>query len=206
MNRMSSSSSSSPPPAGSAGLRLRVLPLHDIPVANRDAGVVRRGRGRPKKIVPAPSHDELAYRQQRSEERARHEAADPLLLALKDGKRNEEVVHVAMVELARESASLLWDRLRAQEKGVDAAQMCTRRIDALGKLVAIVLDLQRVGETEMFASAATVRKLKDVWLGTVRSVVVELLPPPEGERLLDAYERRLATAEVFEQDDGKEIQ
>jgi hypothetical protein len=99
-----------------------------------------------------------------------------------------------MVALAEESAALLWDRRQAEAKGVDSALICTRRIDALAKLAALVLDLQRLGESDLMISEGTFRKLTVVWQEMLGEVATSTLGVADAERLRARYAEVLGTA------------
>jgi hypothetical protein len=81
-------------------------PVHDLPAASAGPGVVRRGRGRPRKIRPTPTHEERAYHREIAKQRDQHIAGEPLVAALRDGAAGGEVIRETMLGLARESAAL----------------------------------------------------------------------------------------------------
>jgi len=168
------------------------LPLHLLAADDPETGVViRRRPGRPKKVVVAPTVDQLAYDEQVAELRRRHLQGDPLLAALTDGQPGAEVIHETMVGIARESAALRVDRERAEREGRDIALIATRRIEALGRLASIVLGLKKLGVDEFLASPGMIRKIVEVWLREVAEIVHETVPSELGEVLMKRYEERL---------------
>jgi hypothetical protein len=108
-----------------------------------------------------------------------------------------------MLELARECASLLWDREVAQEKGSDFAIIASRRVDALSKLAGLVLALQRLGETDMMVSEGTFTKLRSVWLAMIADVATNTLPVEDAGRLLARYGAVLATVRAEDVHEGR---
>ena len=144
---------------------------------------MRRGRGRPRKIRPAPTHEERAYHRKVAERREQHIAAEPVLGALRAGAASAEVIRETMLGLARESAALRWDREAAEEKGSDAALIATRRIDALGKLASIVLTMRKLAIDADAVSPATMVRIRDRLLSEVDVAARQVLAAEQADAL-----------------------
>jgi hypothetical protein len=106
---------------------------------------------------------------------------------------SNEILFVAMLEMARECSSLQWDREVAEEKGADLAIIASRRVAALSALASLVLDCQRLGESDPLVSEGTFAKLKAVWLDIISEVAADTLGVADAQRLLTRYAEVLAT-------------
>lgn len=167
-----------------------ILPLHTLSADVLGPGSVRRRRGRPRKVRPAPTHDEREYHRQRGEERALQIQTDALVRAIEDGVAGFEIVRIAMLGLARETASLKWERQSAEREGRDAAPIASRRIDALGKLASLVLALRKV-DPDPPISPVTFKKLVQLFVNEIGVGVHEVLPEEQATTLMKWFEQRV---------------
>jgi hypothetical protein len=158
------------------------VPLHAVPGLR---GV--RARGRPKKIRSAPTFDARVYHEEVAALREQALEADPLVLAA-DG-HGGDVLDQVIVEIAADAARLRWDRMRAEERGLEQTPMiCSRIIDAYAKLSTLVLqrhELQRGEPTD-----AQVERVKAMFLKDIEEVVVDVL----GVEVAETFMSRLRTA------------
>lgn len=166
-----------------------VLPLHELP-KGAETHRIRRGPGRPRKIELAPTHEERAYHEDRAKDRAQHVDGDPLVRAVRD-RAGGEIVHEALLGLARESAVLEWQREHAPKKGRDPAMLSSRIIDSAMKMAAILLAREKLGASDLSVSPATVKRLQELWLRHVEEIVSGILPAADAARLMAAYARKI---------------
>ncbi len=118
-----------PDPMQTAVMALR--PWHTLPPEERPQGVAAP-QGRPRKIAPAT--EPTSYAVALDDLRQQAIESDPLV-------RGDDVdaLQLAMLELARESASLRFERQRLERLARDASAVSSRRIDALVRIAARVL-------------------------------------------------------------------
>lgn len=172
-------SSDAPKPTPSTDLQSRIravtklLPVHHLPRRERARlghCVVRAG-GRPKKIE-VPVVDADGYNTAIDEQRQVWIQADPVVRTQEDG--SDPVLRLREVEkgLAAETASLLWERRRAERDGGDAAQVSTRRIEALHKLSLAVLGRVRFFESEI--APEKVERIANLWVEMIREAAEPL--------------------------------
>lgn len=91
-----------------------------------------RGRGRPPKIPIKPTSPEVA---QLMKNKKKHQDAHPLLKQVKEDADSLSVLDLAMQELAKESASLDFERTEAERKGNNTASLSSKKINATKALI-----------------------------------------------------------------------
>lgn len=106
---------------------------------------VRRLGGRPRKIERAPDADQQQYADAMNALRDAFEHDDPLVQALDRGEPCAEVIETVKLQVAREAASIAFEKQRAAARGADIGQLAVRRIDALQKLAALELARMKLG-------------------------------------------------------------
>jgi len=91
-----------------------------------------RGRGRPPKIPIKPTSPEVA---QLMKNKKKHQDNHPLLKQVRGDADSLDVLDIAMQELAKESASLDFERGEAERKGKDTASLSSKKINATKALI-----------------------------------------------------------------------
>lgn len=91
-----------------------------------------RGRGRPPKIPIKPSSPEVA---QLMKNKKKHQDSYALLQQIKDDADSLNILDLAMQELAKESASLDFERGEAERKGNDTSSLSSKKINATKALI-----------------------------------------------------------------------
>lgn len=158
------------------------IPLHALPGVR----AVRR-RGRPPKIRVAPDADERAYHAEVDALRREALEHDPLVLAT---DARGDVLDEVIVALAREAAGLRWDRMRAQERGLEtAAQVSSRVVDAYAKLAALVLERHELRRGE--PSPAKLVAVQEMFVQSIQEVVIEVLGDKAGRTLMNRLHETL---------------
>lgn len=174
-------------------VHLHLLPLHDAPVSAEGKPVhVRRRPGRPRKVEKAPSATDLAYHAEVMALRERHVASDPVVGAVTTGTDPRDVLNLLKVEIAREAASLHFERLEVEKRGRDTGQVSTRRIEALKKIAEIELRLKELYPSALDLRGEAVQTVFRLWVERMTSVAEEVLAPES----LAMFFNRFATAMV----------
>ena len=166
--------------------RQRALrPVHALPVAEREAIGVAARRGRPKKIEAAPPEpDQYAV----DLDGLRQEAIrnDPLVAGAEaDG------LTLAMLELAREAACLKYERRRLELLGRDgAAQVSSRRVDALARLGSLCVERNRWQPDECDVRGEKFGKIVTSFMEVLNETAEETLGA-DAESFMTAYRAKL---------------
>jgi hypothetical protein len=157
-------------------------------------GLVRRRPGRPRVIRPAPDVDERVYFEKLGEAADAFIEADPALVAsTNQGVTEVERLDVLLQELAREQAALSWDRQRLQREGRDgAAQVSSRRVDALLKVARLVVLREEVRRTTGAMDEALVERVVGLLLVEVESTVFETATPEVATKFIGKLKARIA--------------
>lgn len=168
---------SSPPPDGN------VIPLHAVPTQLGER--IERKPGRPRKVRLAPTASENQYQDTMNRLREAALATDPILAA----HSSEETVRCVIEQLASEAASLLWEREQAQDRGLEsAAQLSSRRVDALSKLANVVVAAHRLGVYGNDPSPEKLKMVLNQWMKTISDVTYEILPAEDACSFMTRYE------------------
>jgi hypothetical protein len=123
-------------------------------------------------------------------QRERHVGADPLVGAVTTGMDPREVLRILKVEIAREAASLHFERLEVEKRGRETGQVSTRRIEALKKVAEIELRLKELYPTVLDLHGEAVQRVFQLWLERMTTVAEEVLPAES----LALFFNRFATA------------
>jgi hypothetical protein len=178
---------------------LRLLPLHDVA---HPAPVVRRRPGRPRKVELRPTITDLEHHATVAVERERFIAADPLVTAVINGEDTRTILRVLISQIVREAAALEFQRLEAEKRGRDGAQISSRRVDALKKVAEIELKLRELDGEQWNLRAERFQKLFALWAEKLVAIATEVLPA----EMRDIYMNRIATAfEGWEESASEQI-
>jgi hypothetical protein len=173
-------STPSDPPDPAAGIRAR-LPLHLV-VKN-----ARRLPRSPKNVEPTPSVDEAAYLEAMAEAAQLAEAADPVVKLTSEKASAVERLRRCQLEQAREAASILWERKRAQAAGKDTQRLSSRRVRALQEVARCELDILRLVGDEVDLYGEPMQRVQSLLMSTVRQAAESL---PDRDRFLKALDER----------------
>lgn len=175
---------------------LSLLPVHDAPNTGHKDLKVKRGRGRPRKVERMPTTSDLEYHAQMAELRDEFLSQDDLVKTIERKGDASEVLYQIKREVARETASLSFERLETEKRGRDTSMISSRRIDALKKIAEIELKIRELDRDGVNLSGEMIQKLFQLWLEEMRAVAQDTLPP----EAFDLFFNRFATAmEGFEE-------
>lgn len=174
-----------PPPASATSLTLDPL----------DMQAERRPPGRPRAIRPAP-HPAARAAHERVRARLEDHLADDELVRVAAGEIGRTSVATldgVLRELAREQASLHWDRRRAVMEGRrDADRISSRRIDGLSRLAGLVLERARAGvDSEIDPTSPKVQVIVRQFFREVRETALEVMTEATAAKFVAAFEHKV---------------
>lgn len=178
-----------PEPARSVAVvvPIRQLDEHGEPV------VVRRP-GRPRRVERAPTVDEGAYHAAVAAEVARAIDADPIVASSDTSASPRLILEQTMREVAREAASLRWERERAVREGrADAERISSRRVAALVRLGELAVAREQLRRDEDEPEPEEVARVVELLVAAVAEVIEETTPPQTAKTFM-ARLRDLITA------------
>lgn len=164
-----------------------VVPLH----AATGGDGLKRGRGRPKKINPKPTTQDLLYHAEMIRQKTAFIDADPLVQSTRNRQEALEVLHRVKEEVAREAAALHFDRIEEEKYGKDTSQMSSRRIAALREIASLELEIKKLGVTMIDLKGERFQKIFLFLLQTIREAAEEILPPEQLNVLFNRLETSL---------------
>ena len=173
-----------------------VIPMH----AATGGDGLKRGRGRPKKINPKPTTQDLLYHQEMVREKTRFIEADGLVQATRSRKEAIEVLQKIKEEVAREAAALHFARIEEEKYGKDTSQMSSRRINALREVASIELEIKKIGIAMIDLKSERFQKVFLHLIETIREAAQEVLPSEQLDVLFNRLETKLEGWEDRAQD------
>lgn len=116
------------------------------------------------------------------------ENLDPVLRSMRAEGDPADRVHQLLIETAREAASIRWDRLQAQRRGSpEAGQLCSRGISALGRVAELVLLEARLRAGDADLHPASMAKITEFFVATVKEVADSSLPSDRADMLMERF-------------------
>jgi hypothetical protein len=124
---------------------------------------------------------------------------DPLVGQLRpqDGPRDlTRTLDLLVVGVAEEAAAIAFEARKAEQMGrVDAAQVISRRIDALGKLAALVRDREHLHRECGALDPKMIEVARNMFFEGVGEVAEEVLGPDQGSKFVALVEAKLKTSD-----------
>ena len=172
--------------------QLRALaPLRDLPADERlRLGLARHGRGRPRSVVSRPSDAQDPYLAEVAELRARAESADPVLVASQRPERDGQLLAATLLEMARETAAIKFERERVERQGGDSAQLSSRRIDGLVRIASAVASRAGQQGENLRLDDPRLARIIDLFMSDVAEVAQEVLGVERGASFVEAYRQK----------------
>jgi len=171
----------------------QLRPLHDLPRDERESLGVTRGKGRPRRIEPAPSRD--AYLEHLDELRVEHASRDPLVALEPVPGDRLRALDESIRGMAVEAAALGFDRRQAEQRGADIGQLASRRCDALTRIASLVVERLRYSDAEL--PPVHLAKLIDLFMATVTETAEACLPTEKAEAFLGALRALVEASEPY---------
>jgi hypothetical protein len=167
-----------------------LLPLHDIGPFEGKTGIVKRGPGRPRKIERRPGRDDLEYHALMAVERQKFIDTDPLVTLIEGNPSDTlALLHRVKLDVAREAATLHFQRIESEKYGKDTSAISIKRVKALEEIAKIELKLRQVDQDSINLHSEKMQKIFSIWVEKMREVALELLSP----ELFDMFFNRFAT-------------
>jgi hypothetical protein len=150
----------------------QLLPTHLLPKTKTGRPV-----GRPRKINPAPSSNDLNYHAEMAEARQRFIAEDPVVKTLSGKPDSANLLSSLRMEIAKEAAALHFQRIESEKHGKDTAQTSTRRIDALTRIAHIELEIKKLAPDTLDVRSEKFQKVFSMFIEMMRESAKETLAP-----------------------------
>lgn len=163
-----------------------VVPLHAA------TAPAKRGPGRPRKINPKPSADDLAYHAEMQRQQFDFIEQDDIVQAAQGRKDSVHVLHLMKQRIARAAAALEFQRVELQKYGKvqEATQVVSRQIAALKELANIELELNRRSDQLLDLRSEKIQQVYALFIEKIKSVASETMPA----EMRDIFFTRLESA------------
>ena len=169
---------------------MSILPVHAAPNTGKNALVVKRGPGRPRKVERMPTTSDLEYHALMTEEKMRFTETDPLVRAIEGNCDTMTLLHRVKLDIAREQSAIHFQRIESEKRGVDTGQLSSRRIDALERLAKIELKIREADRDSINLGSEKMQKIFALWVEVMREVAQEVLPA----EFMDLFFSKFSTA------------
>lgn len=172
----------------------QLLPVHAAPKRGAGGGVLKvdRQRGRPRKVEKMPTTSDLEYHARISEEKAKFVTQDPVVVATSTGKVDApDLLRKLRTEIAKEAASLLFQRVESEKFGKDTSQTSTRRIDALTKIAHIELEIAKLGPSQIDVRSEKFQQVISLFIEFMREAAAETMSPEILNLFFNRFETKM---------------
>ena len=162
----------------------QLMPTHLLPKTSTGRPV-----GRPRKMNPKPTANDLDYHAQMTVEKQRFIDVDPVVRSLAGKVDSASLLANIRTEIAKEAAALHFQRVENEKLGKDTAQTSTRRIDALTRIAHIELEIKKLSPDTIDVSGEKFQKIFAMFISTLQETARETMPP----EVLDLFFNRFST-------------
>ena len=169
----------------------QLLPVHAAPNTGKNALVVKRGRGRPRKVERMPTTSDLEYHTEMSALKAKFIGMDPVVVAASGRADALQILNLIKLEVAKEAAALHFQRIENEKFGKDTAQVSSRRIEALGKIATIELEVKKLGADLLDLRNEKFQRVFKLWVDRMREAATEVLSPEQIDLLFNRFSTSL---------------
>lgn len=173
---------------GEAGKLLemaRVVPIHAA------TAPAKRGPGRPRKINPKPTPDDLLYHAEMQRQMIAFIEADEMVRATAT-REGSPILHVLRHKMARNAAALEFQRVELQKYGriPEAAQLVSRHSAVVKQLSEIEADLNKRSNEVIDLRSDKIQQVYKLWIERIQGAASEVL----SKESLDLFFNRLETS------------
>jgi hypothetical protein len=133
---------------------------------------------------------EEQHAQELIERRIRYVEEDPLVRTVNSNGDASTTLREIKREIAREAASIGFDRLESERRGKETSSASIRRIEALRRIADIELKLREIDQHSVNLSSEKMQKVFAMWVETLREIAQEVMAP----EVMDLFFNRLGTA------------
>jgi len=141
------------------------------------------------RVLENPVVDEQHF-QLLVERRAQFVENDPIIKVVDAQGDTVAVLREIKREIAREAASLNFDRLDTERRGKDPSSISARRIEALRRVADIELKIREMDQHSINLSGEKMQKVYSLWVEIMREIAQDVL----SEEVMDLFFNRFATA------------
>lgn len=172
-----------------------VVPLHVVTAKPTDmrpgAVVLRRKRGRPKKLSVKPTVEDLEYHAEMQRQQALFVEADPLVKATMARADSPKMLQALKERLARMTATLEWMRIENAKTGKIDAQIVSRQVASVREIAAIELKIRELGVQVIDLRSEPIQKVFSLFISKIQEVAKDVLPEQQFNILFNRLETEL---------------
>lgn len=168
-----------------------VVPILDA--TQRKKRLPRRGPGRPKKVAPKVSREDLQYHQEVMAEQAEFVDGDEIVKATRDRSSSLETLQLVKERLAIGGATLDFARIELQKRGAlkDVPQVISRQIAAMKEIANIELQISQFQASVFNLRDERLQKVFAMLIESFRDVLKEMLSHKEFDLVWNRLETQL---------------
>jgi hypothetical protein len=163
-----------------------VVPLHAVTGAN-----IKRGPGRPKKVNPKPTVDDLSYHAEISRQRQVYVDTDTLVRTAVSRQEAVDTLQNVKEQVAREAASLSFTKNEEEKYGRDTSQISSRRIAALRDIAHIELEIRKLGVSMIDLRSERFTKIFKFFLQNIREAASKVMSTEQLDLFVNQLETQL---------------
>jgi hypothetical protein len=154
--------------------------------------LVKRQRGRPRKVERRPSINQSEYNAAVGAACESSIASDSLVVALQGDRRGPEIIHAVTLGIAMETAALGLLRRQQQAEGKDTAQISSRRVSGLGQLANVFLELSTWGGGAIDLRSPKLQILLDLFVDDVFEAALATVPADKAAEVVTEFRTAVA--------------
>lgn len=170
-----------------AGKVLKLLPVQDAPRTDHRELVVKRKPGRPRKVDRAPTTSDLEYHAKMAEIREDFLESDAVVQAIAVDADSHELFKCIKLEVAKEAASLHFERIETEKRGRDTSMISGRRIEALKKVAEIEMKVKEAEAGSINPKSEKMQKIFALWVEILQKIAKEVLPEEHYAMLFNRF-------------------
>lgn len=146
-----------------------IVPINQLPI--------KRGPGRPRKIEKKPSDYDLEYHAEVAVRRQEWVAEHPLVKQnpMPTGASAIDKLNLVKASMAKEAATLEFNRIELEKRGLDTSQISSRIVSALNKISGIELETKKLGHTVVDPKSTAVQNIFKLWVSALQETLSSLV-------------------------------
>lgn len=161
-----------------------VVPVHAVTA-------IKRKPGRPRKINPQATVEDLAYHAEIARRRASFIETNPVVKAIAGRQDSMEVLQKLKEEASRTAAALQFQRIEEEKYGRDGSQISSRHLAAIRDVAMLELEMKKMGSTLLDLKSERFMKIFKYLIDTFQAAAEEVLPPETVDLLMNKLETML---------------
>lgn len=161
-----------------------VVPVHAVTA-------IKRKPGRPRKVHPQATVEDLAYHAEIAKKRQSFIEANPVVKAVAGNQDSQEILQKVKEEASRTAAALLFQRIEEEKYGRDTSQISSRHLAALRDVAMLELEMKKMGTSLLDLKSERFQKVFRFLISIIKEVAMEALPPEQANLLFTRLVSRL---------------